>query len=95
MGVGHISVRKRQDFSKTPSAGLDHDGDRDRHVILTNGSRAEEKHHELLDQAVSRLFVSRASGLRARRNFDVDDLPAPPQPPLIPGCATAAGLRVH
>jgi hypothetical protein len=27
--------------------------------------------------------------------FDVDDLPAPPQPPLIPGCATAAGLRVQ
>jgi hypothetical protein len=27
--------------------------------------------------------------------FDVDDLPVPPQPPLIPGCATASGLRVE
>lgn len=27
--------------------------------------------------------------------FDVNDVPAPPQLPLIPGCATAVGLRVQ
>jgi len=51
----------------------------------------QEISHSIRVSADGNRFTDQAS----LNYFDLDDLPASPQPPLIPGCATAAGLRVH
>ena len=51
----------------------------------------QEISHSIRVSADGNTFTDQAS----LNYFDVNDFPAPPQPPLIPGCATAAGLRVQ
>jgi hypothetical protein len=51
----------------------------------------QEIRHSIRVSADGNAFTDQAS----LNYFDVNDVPAPSQPPLIPGCATAAGLRVE
>ena len=66
----------------------------DAFILFSGGpfpAGTQEIRHSIHVSADGSRFVDDASV----HYFDVNDAPVPPQPPLIPGCATAAGQRLE
>jgi hypothetical protein len=66
----------------------------DAFILFSGGpfpAGTQEIRHSIHVSADGNRFVDDASV----HYFDVNDVPVPPQAPLIPGCATAAGLRLE
>jgi hypothetical protein len=66
----------------------------DAFILFSGGpfpAGTQEIHHSIHMSADGNRFLDDASV----NYFDANDVPIPPQAPLIPGCATAAGQRVE